>query len=207
MEPTASTARKALAGVRVVDLTHFEAGTSTTQALAWLGAEVVKIEQPGRGEAGRYASTRIPGVDSYYFIQLNCNKRSLTLNLKEERGKDLLRRLIPLADVFIENYSPGTIERMGFSYEAVSGLNPRIIYAQAKGFGPGSEYAEYLAFDPTAQPMGGSNSITGTADGPPTKPGPSMGDTGTGLHLLIGILAALLQRRATGRGQRIEVAM
>ncbi len=207
METDTSALGKALKGIKVLDLTHFEAGTTVTQALAWYGAEVIKIEAPEKGEAGRFASSKLPGVDSYYFIQLNCNKKSLTLNLRDERGKQLLRRMIPRADVFIENFGPGTIERLGFSYEQVSAINPRIIYAQAKGYGPGSPYASYLAFDRTAQPMGGSNAITGTADGPPLKPGPSMGDTGTGLGVLVGILAALIQRRTTGRGQRVEVAM
>lgn len=204
---TESASGKALEGVRVLDLTQWEAGGSVTQALAWYGADVVKIEEPIRGEAGRPASTDIPGVDSHYFIMLNCNKRSVTLNLRDERGKQLLRDMIPKADIFVENFAPGTIERLGFSYEEVSAINPRIIYAQVKGYGPETPWAGYLALDMCAQAMGGALSITGTPETPPLKPGPTMADTGSGLHCLSGILAALYQRCRTGRGQRIQVAM
>ena len=197
----------ALSGIRVIDLTQFEAGTSCTETLAWLGADVIKVEPPGRGEQGRGASTDKPGLDSYYFLLLNANKRSVTLNLRSERGKELLRRMLEHADVFIENFGPGTIERLGFDYESVRAVNPRIVYAQVKGYGSGSPYAGFLAFDPIGQSVGGALSLTGRPDGPPTKPGPTIGDTGTGLHCAIGILAALYQRQATGEGQRIEVAM
>ena len=197
----------ALAGVRVLDLTQFEAGTSATETLAWLGADVVKIENPNGGEQGRGASTDKPGVDSYYFMLLNANKRSVTLNLKQERGKKILRDMIPQADIFIENFAPGVIERLGFSYEEVSALNPRIIYAQVKGFGRGSPFEHFLSFDMIGQATGGVMSITGEPDGRPIKPGSTLGDTGTGLHCAIGILAALHQRHATGKGQRVEVAM
>jgi formyl-CoA transferase len=197
----------ALAGVRVIDLTQFEAGTSCTEALAWLGAEVIKVEEPERGDQGRQASTEQPGVDSYYFLLLNANKRSVTCNLKDERGKALLRALIEQGDVFIENFGPGVIERLGFSYDEVARINPRIIYAQIKGFPPGGPYGQFLSFDMIAQAAGGAYSITGEPDGRPLKPGPNVGDTGTGLHAAIGILAALYQRQRTGRGQRIEVAM
>jgi formyl-CoA transferase len=197
----------ALAGVRVVDLTQFEAGTSCTETLAWLGADVIKVEQPGSGDQGRQLSADQPGADSYYFLLLNANKRSVTCNLKDERGKALLRALIEHGDVFIENFAPGAIDRLGFSYDEVSRINPRIIYAQIKGFPSEGPYGQFLSFDMIAQAAGGAFSLTGEADGPPLKPGPNVGDTGTGLHAAIGILAALYQRKRTGRGQRIEVAM
>jgi formyl-CoA transferase len=201
------TGRAALAGVRVVDLTQFEAGTSCTETLAWLGAEVIKVEEPKRGDQGRAASSERPDADSFYFLLLNANKRSVTCNLKHPRGRELLRRLIEQADVFIENFGPGVIERLGFGYDEVSRVNPRIIYAQIKGFASGSPYESFLAFDMIAQAVGGAMSTTGEKDGRPLKPGPTIGDTGTGLHTAIGILAALYQRQFTGRGQRIEVAM
>ena len=201
------TGRPALAGVRVVDLTQFEAGTSCTETLAWLGAEVIKVEEPKRGDQGRGASTERVGVDSYYFLLLNANKRSVTCNLKDPRGREILCRLIEHADVFVENFGPGVIERLGFGYDEVSRVNPRIIYAQIKGFGTGSPYQDYLAFDMIAQAVGGAMSTTGEPEGRPLKPGPTIGDTGTGLHTAIGILGALYQRQSTGRGQRIEVAM
>jgi formyl-CoA transferase len=197
----------ALDGVRVIDLTQFEAGTSCTETLAWLGADVIKVEQPGSGDQGRQLATDRPGVDSYYFMLLNANKRSVTCNLKEERGKALLRKLIEHGDVFIENFAPGAIDRLGFAYEEVERLNPRIVYAQIKGFPTEGPYGQFLSFDMIAQAAGGAYSLTGEPDGPPLKPGPNVGDTGTGLHAAIGILAALYQRQRTGYGQRIEVAM
>jgi formyl-CoA transferase len=199
--------RPALAGVRVIDLTQFEAGTSCTETLAWLGADVIKVEEPTQGDQGRRSSTDKPGVDSHYFMLLNANKRSVTCNLKTEQGKDLLRELIKQGDVFIENFGPGVIDRLGFSYDEVNKLNPRIIYAQVKGFAPDGPYGKYLSFDMIAQAAGGSLSTTGEKGGRPLKPGPTIGDTGTGLHTAIGILAALFQREHTGKGQRIEVAM
>ena len=206
MSNTAS-GKPALSGIKVVDLTQFEAGTSITETLAWLGADVVKVENPKGGEQGRSASSERKDADSYYFMVLNANKRSVTLNLKDPRGKDMLRNLIKKADVFAENFAPGVIEKLGFSYEEVSKLNPRIVYATVKGFAKGSPYESNLAFDMIAQAAGGVMSITGEADGRPIKPGVTLGDTGTGLHAAIGVLAALFQRTVTGRGQKIEVAM
>jgi len=196
----------ALNGIRVIDLTQFESGTSCTQMLAWLGAEVIKIEPPRVGEQGRGSSTE-SGKDSLYFIQLNANKKSVTCNLKTARGKELLRDLIRRGDVFIENFAPGVIERLGFGYEEVSQINPRIVFARIKGFAPDGPYANFLAFDAIAQAAGGALSITGEEGGRPVKPGPNVGDTGTGLHCVIGILAALHQCAKTGEGQLIEVCM
>jgi formyl-CoA transferase len=204
---TATAAKPALAGIKVVDLTQFEAGTSITETLAWLGAEVIKVENPKGGEQGRSASSERKDADSYYFMLLNANKKSITLNLKSERGKEILRDLIRKGDIFAENFAPGVIEKLGFSYEEVQKLNPRIIYATVKGFGKGSPFEKNLAFDMIAQAAGGVMSITGEADGRPIKPGVTLGDTGTGLHAVIGVLAALYQRTATGRGQKVEVAM
>jgi len=197
----------ALAGIRVLDLTQFEAGTSCTEALAWLGADVIKIENPQGGEQGRRSSAAASGMDSWYFMVLNANKRSITLNLKDERGKAMLRDMIPKADIIIENFAPGVIERLGFGYEAVRAINPRIIFAQVKGFGPGSAYEDFLSFDMIGQATGGAMSTTGEPDGRPLKPGPTIGDTGAGLHCAIGILGALYQRETTGRGQKVFVAM
>jgi len=205
-QPGNSNMKAALAGLKVVDLTQYEAGTSCTESLAWLGADVVKVE-PQSGENGRFASTERGDLDSYYFIIMNANKRSMVCDLKSQRGKDLLTKLILKADVMIENMTPGGIERLGFGYDVVQKLNPRLIYAQIKGFAPDGPYAKYLSFDMIAQAVGGAFAITGVEGGPPLRPGPHVGDTGAGLHCLIGILAALNQRHATGRGQRIEVSM
>ena len=206
-ERTNGKSKAALDGVKVIDLTQFEAGTSCTESLAWLGADVIKVEPPVKGDQGRRLSPDGPQVDSYYFILLNANKRSITLNLKEERGREILRELIKQGDVFVENFAPGAIERLGFGYDEVSRINPRIIYAQVKGFAQDGPYGKFLSFDMVAQAAGGAFAITGDKGGPPVKPGPNVGDTGTGLHLALGVTAALYQRQMTGEGQRVEVAM
>lgn len=197
----------ALEGVRILDLTQFEAGPSCTEALAWLGADVVKLEEPKRGEPGRWSFTDKPGADANYFIYYNLNKRSITCNLKEQAGKDLLARLIGEVDVVIENMAPGTFARLGFDYERLSAINPRVIFAQIKGFAPDSPEAKYLSFDMIAQATGGTMAINGAPDGPPIRPGSTIGDTGTGMLCAMGILAALFQRYRTGKGQHIEIAM
>ena len=190
-----------LAGIRVLDLTQFEAGTTCTEALAWMGADVAKVEPP-RGEAGRTGFG-----DAYYFMMYNANKRSITVNLKSDRGLALVKEMVKKADVFTENFAPGAVERLGLGYDVVSALNPRIIYAQVKGFGAGSPYEKGLCFDPIAQACGGAMSITGERDGPPIKPGPTIGDTGTGMLLAFSIVSALYQRNQTGKGRQLQVAM
>jgi formyl-CoA transferase len=196
-----------LEGVRVVDFTQFEAGPSCTEALAWLGAEVVKIENPQTGDPGRRQRPGQPDDDPWYFHQFNANKKSVTLNLKAPRGLEIVKNLLKKADVTVENMAPGTIERLGLGYDVVKALNPGIIYCQVKGFGAGSPYEKNLAFDMIAQAAGGPTSVTGYGDRPPVKPGPSFGDTGTGMLMAISILAALRKRDRTGKGQRLQVAM
>jgi crotonobetainyl-CoA:carnitine CoA-transferase CaiB-like acyl-CoA transferase len=196
-----------LAGVKIVDLTQFEAGPSCTGALAWLGADVVKIENPKMGDPGRRLRPGQPDNDPYYFHVFNANKRSMTVNLKSAEGLALVKDMLVKADVCIENFAPGAIERLGLGYDVVRQLNPGIIYAQIKGFGEGSPYEKNLAFDMIAQACGGTFSVTGDPDGPPIRPGISLGDTGTGMTMAITILAALYKRRETGEGHRLQVAM
>jgi crotonobetainyl-CoA:carnitine CoA-transferase CaiB-like acyl-CoA transferase len=196
-----------LAGIRVVDFTQFEAGPSCTESLAWLGAEVVKIENPKTGDPGRRRQPGQPDNDPWYFHQYNANKKSVTLNLKSARGLEIVRELLKKADVTVENMAPGTIERLGLGYGEVKKLNPGIIYCQIKGFGTGSPYENSLAFDMIAQAAGGTISVTGEGDRPPVKPGPSFGDTGTGMLMAISILGALYQRSKTGQGRRLQLAM
>ncbi|HTN28442.1 MAG TPA: CoA transferase [Burkholderiales bacterium] len=195
-----------LEGVRILDLSQFEAGPSCTEALAWLGAEVVKVENPKGGDPGRKILSD-DERDSFYFLIFNANKKSLCIDLKSPAGKHLVLSLASKADVFVENFAPGAIERLGLGHDIVSKVNPGIVYAQVKGFGEGSPYEKNLAFDMIAQATGGIMSISGYPDGPPVKPGPTLGDTGTGMLLAISILGALYEKSRTGKGQRIEVAM
>ena len=197
---------KALEGIRVLDMTHVQSGPSCTQLLAWLGADVIKVELPGRGDITRQQLRDIPDVDSLYFTMLNCNKRSITLNTKHATGREIFRKLVAASDVMVENFAPGALDRQGFTWDVIRELNPRMIYASIKGFGPGP-YVDFKAYENVAQFMGGSASTTGFDDGPPLVSGAQIGDSGTGIHCVAGILAALYQRERTGQGQRVEVAM
>lgn len=197
---------RALKGVRILDFTHVQSGPTCTQLLAWFGADVIKVERPGVGDATRGQLRDIPDVDSLYFTMLNHNKRSITLNSKTEKGKAVLERLVKHCDVLVENFAPGALDRMGFSWERIQELNPRMIYASVKGFGPGP-YEDCKVYENVAQCTGGSASTTGFADGPPVVTGSQIGDSGTGVHLALGIVTALFQRETSGRGQRVLTAM
>ncbi len=197
---------KALEGVRILDMTHVQSGPTCTQLLAWFGADVIKVERPGVGDATRGQLRDIPDVDSLYFTMLNHNKRSITLNTKSVEGKNIFTRLIEECDVMVENFAPGALDRMGFSWERIQEINPRMIYASVKGFGPGP-YEDCKVYENVAQCTGGGASTTGFDGGPPTVTGAQIGDSGTGLHLALGIAAALFQRVTSGRGQRVECAM
>ncbi|MEH2492759.1 CaiB/BaiF CoA transferase family protein [Bradyrhizobium sp. AZCC 2230] len=198
---------RALTGVKILDLTQWEAGSACAQSLAFLGADVFKVERPKLGDPARIASADSPDADSLYFLVLNSNKRSITIDLQNSKGKEVLTRLIRECDVFLENFAPGTTDKLGLSYEAVSKINPRIIYGTVRGFSEESPYRDFRCFDAIAQSAGGAVAFTGEPDGPPIKPGPTFADTGSGLHLAIGILGALYQREFTGKGQSIRVAM
>ncbi len=197
---------KALEGVKILDMTHVQSGPTCTQLLAWFGADVIKVERPGTGDATRGQLRDIPDVDSLYFTMLNHNKRSITLNTKTDRGKAIFEKLIVACDVLVENFAPGALDRMGFSWERIQEINPRIVYASVKGFGPGP-YEDCKVYENVAQCTGGAASTTGFDDGPPTVTGAQIGDSGTGVHLALGIVTALFQREKSGRGQRVECAM
>ncbi len=197
---------KALDGVRILDFTHVQSGPTCTQLLAWFGADVIKVEKAGAGDVTREQLRDIPDVDSLYFTMLNHNKRSVTLDTKSEHGKKVLERLVKHCDVLVENFAPGALDRMGFTWERIQELNPRMIVASVKGFGPGP-YEDCKVYENVAQCAGGSASTTGFDDGPPTVTGAQIGDSGTGLHLALGIVAALYQRNTTGRGQKVLAAM
>ena len=197
---------KALEGIRILDMTHVQSGPTCTQILAWFGADVIKIERPGVGDATRGQLRDIPDVDSLYFTMLNANKRSVTLNPKTETGNKIFAKLIEECDVMVENFAPGAIDRMGFPWERIQEINPRMIYASVKGFGPGP-FEDCKVYENVAQCTGGSASTTGEIDRVPLVTGAQIGDSGTGIHLVAGILAALLHREKSGKGQRVVCAM
>lgn len=197
---------KALEGVKILDMTHVQSGPTCTQLLAWFGADVIKVERPGVGDATRKQLVDVPGADSLYFTMLNHNKRSVTLNTKSDEGKAIFTRLIEECDVMVENFAPGALDRMGFSWERIQEINPRMIYASVKGFGPGP-YQECKVYENVAQCAGGSASTTGMLGETPMVTGAQIGDSGTGLHLALGIVTALFQRTHSGKGQRVECAM
>ena len=199
-------AGKALEGVRILDMSHVQAGPTCTQLLAWFGADVIKVERPGVGDITRGQLRDVPNADSLYFTMLNHNKRSITLDTKHPRGREILDRLVKGCDVLVENFGPGVLDRMGYTWEHIHKLNPRMIVASIKGFGPGP-YEDCKVYENVAQCAGGAASTTGFRDGPPLVTGAQIGDSGNGLHLALGIVTALYQRGRTGRGQRVNVAM
>jgi formyl-CoA transferase len=198
---------QALDGIRIIDMTHNQAGPACAQILAFLGADVIKLEEPKGGDVARRNMRDKPDSDSLFFLMFNANKKSLTLNLKAARGKELFRTLIARSDVLLENFGPGALDRLGFGWAALHALNPRLVYASIKGFGTYGPYSDYKSYEPIAQAMGGAMSVTGFPDNPPTYVVPAIGDSGTGMHMAIGILAALQQRHKTGQGQQVEVSM
>ncbi|HWM46084.1 MAG TPA: formyl-CoA transferase [Xanthobacteraceae bacterium] len=197
---------KALDGVRILDFTHVQSGPTCTQLLAWFGADVIKVERPGVGDITRGQLRDVPNADSLYFTMLNHNKRSITIDSKNPKGKAILERLIKHCDVLVENFAPGALDRMGLTWDYIHKTNPRMIVASVKGFGPGP-YEDCKVYENVAQCTGGSASTTGFRDGPPLVTGAQIGDSGTGLHLALGIVTALYQRVRTGRGQRVLCAM
>ncbi|HEY9380197.1 MAG TPA: formyl-CoA transferase [Burkholderiales bacterium] len=198
--------KKALEGIRILDMTHVQAGPSASQLLAWMGADVIKLESPS-GDITRSQLRDIPNADSLYFTMLNANKRSITVNMKTPQGQEVFAELVKKCDIVMENFGPGVLDRLGYSWEKIHAINPRTILASIKGFGSTGPFADLKAYEPIAQAMGGSMSTTGLPDGAPLLTGAQIGDTGTGLHFTIGILGALFQRTHTNQGQYVEVAM
>ncbi|QWD95913.1 formyl-CoA transferase [Polynucleobacter sp. MG-6-Vaara-E2] len=198
---------KPLDGIRIIDFTHVQAGPACTQLLAWYGADVIKVERPGAGDVTRSQLRDIPGADALYFTMLNGNKRSLTLDTKTQEGKEVLEKMIKTSDVMVENFGPGALDRMGFSWKRIQELNPKMIMASVKGFSDGHSYEDLKVYENVAQCAGGAASTTGFWDGPPTVSAAALGDSNTGMHLAIGILTALMQREKTGRGQKVSCSM
>ncbi|MCY0909854.1 MAG: formyl-CoA transferase, partial [Sulfobacillus thermotolerans] len=196
-----------LEGIKILDFTGVQAGPACTQLLAWFGADVLKIERPGVGDVTRRQLRDIPDADALYFTMLNSNKKSLELNTKTPEGKEILEKLIRDADVLVENFAPGALDRMGFTWERIQELNPRLIFGSVKGFGDNSRYADLKVYENVAQCAGGAASTTGWWDGPPTVSAGALGDSNSGMHLAIGILTALIDRQKTGRGQKVSVSM
>ena len=198
---------KPLDGIRIIDFTHVQAGPACTQLLAWYGADVIKVERPGSGDVTRSQLRDIPGADALYFTMLNGTKRSLTLDTKTQEGKEVLEKMIKTSDVMVENFGPGALDRMGFSWKRIQELNPKMIMASVKGFSDGHSYEDLKVYENVAQCAGGAASTTGFWDGPPTVSAAALGDSNTGMHLAIGILTALMQREKTGRGQKVSCSM
>ncbi len=196
-----------LDGIKIIDFTHVQAGPACTQLLAWFGADVIKIERPGAGDVTRSQLRDIPDADALYFTMLNSNKRSLSLNTKTDEGKEVLEKLIKESDVLVENFGPGALDRMGFSWDRIQELNPMLIHASVKGFSEGHHYDDLKVYENVAQCAGGAASTTGFWDGPPTVSAAALGDSNTGMHLAIGILTALMGREKTGKGQKVACSM
>jgi len=198
---------KPLDGIRIIDFTHVQAGPACTQLLGFYGADVIKVERPGSGDVTRSQLRDVPGADALYFTMLNGNKRSLTLDTKTQEGKEVLEKMIKVSDVMVENFGPGALDRMGFSWQRIQELNPKMILASVKGFSDGHSYEDLKVYENVAQCAGGAASTTGFWDGPPTVSAAALGDSNTGMHLAIGILTALMQRQKTGKGQKVSCSM